>query len=51
MNVYVKQKQTHTYRKQICGFQRGERRGEGQIRSMGLTDKNYYIGLPWWHSG
>ena len=43
MNVYVKQKQTHRYRKQICGFQRGEGQGEGQIRSMELTDTHYYM--------
>ena len=29
MNVYVKQKQTHRYRKQTCGYQRGEGRGGG----------------------
>ena len=39
MNVYTKQKQTHRHRKQTCGYQRGE----GQIRGMELTDKNYYI--------
>ena len=27
-----KQKQTHRYRKQTDGYQRGEGRGEGQIR-------------------
>ena len=42
MNVYAKQKQTHRCRKQTCGYQRGEGRGEGQIRGMGLTDINYY---------
>ena len=39
MNVYAKQKQTHRYRKQTCGYQRGE----GQIKGMGLTDTNYYV--------
>ena len=38
MNVYAKQKQTHRYRKQTSGYQKGEWRGEGQIRGMGLTD-------------
>ena len=32
MNVYVKQKQTNRYRKQTRGYQRGEGKGEGQIR-------------------
>ena len=41
MNVYVKQ--THRYRKQTGGYQRGERRGKRQIRGMGLTDTNCYI--------
>ena len=41
MNVYAKQKQTHRYRKQTCGYQMGEGRREEQIRSMGLTDTNY----------
>ena len=43
MNVYAKQKQTDSHRKQTCGYQTGEGRGEGQIRGMGLTDTNYYI--------
>ena len=43
MNVYAKQKQTHRYRKQTCGYQRGEGRGEGQIRGVGLTGTNYYV--------
>ena len=43
MNIYTKQKQTHRHRKQNCGYQRGERRGEGQIRGMRLTDTNYRI--------
>ena len=43
MNVCTKQKQTHRWKKQTCGNQRVEGRGEGQIRGMGLTDANYYI--------
>ena len=42
MNLYTKQKQTHRHRKQIDGYQMGHRGGERQIRSMGLTDTNYY---------
>ena len=43
MNVYAKKKQAHRHRKQTCGYQRGEGKGEGQIRDMGLTDTNYCI--------
>ena len=43
MNVYAKQKQTHRYRKQAHGYQREERRGEGKVRGMELTDIKYYI--------
>lgn len=39
MNLFIKQKQTHRFRKQIYGYQR-ERWEE--IRSLGLTDKHYY---------
>ena len=28
MNLYIKQKQTHRHRKQICGYQRGKGEGE-----------------------
>ena len=28
MNLYTKQKQTHRYRKQTCGYQRGKEAGE-----------------------
>ena len=42
MNLYTKQKQTYRHRKQTYGYQRGERSGEGQIRSMGLTGTKYY---------
>ena len=38
-----KQKQAHRYRKQTCGYQRGEGREEEQIKGMKLTDTNYYI--------
>ena len=43
MNVYTKQKQTHRYRKQTCSYQKGEVEEEGQIRCMGIKDKNYYV--------
>ena len=42
MDMYTKQKQTHRHRKQTCGYQRGEEKGEGQIWGMRLTDINYY---------
>ena len=29
MNLFAKQKQTHRYRKQIYGYQRGKGEGEG----------------------
>ena len=41
MNVYAKQKQTYSYRKQTSGYQRGQGSGEGQFRGMGLREKNY----------
>ena len=40
MNVYTKQKQTHRHKKQTCGYQRGDGKGEGQIKGMGLTVTN-----------
>ena len=43
MNVYTKQKQTHRYREQTCGYPRGEGSGEEQMRGMGLTNINYCI--------
>ena len=43
MNVYAKQKNTHGYRKQTCGYQSGKGRREGQIQTLGLTDTNYYL--------
>ena len=42
MNVCAKQKQTHRYRKQTCGYQREKGRGERQIKDMGLTYKVLY---------
>ena len=42
--MYIaKQKQTHRYGTQASGFQRGERREEGQISGMGLRDIYYYV--------
>ena len=37
MNVYAKHKLIHRYRKQTCGYQRGGKNEEGQIRDLGLT--------------
>ena len=48
MNVYVKWKQIHRYRKQTSGYQRGRKR-EGRKREgrasqgMGLRDTKYYV--------
>ena len=42
MHLYTKQKQTYRHRKQTYGYQSGEGGREGQIRSMGLADTNYY---------
>ena len=42
--TFIKQnKQTHRYRKQTSGYQRGEERGGGQVRGMGIRDSNYYV--------
>ena len=42
MNVYVKQ--THRYKKQTCSYQKRDKKGEGQIKSMWLIDnKLLYI--------
>ena len=38
-----KQKQTHKYREQTSGYQWGEGSEEGQDRSRGLRDTNYYV--------
>ena len=41
--MYItKQKQTHRYRKQSSGYQRGEGRWEGQVRGK-LRDTNYSV--------
>ena len=42
MNLFIKQKRTHRHRKQNYGCQRGKK-GEGEIRSIELTDTHYYI--------
>ena len=39
MNVYPKQKETHRYKKQTCGYQKGE----GEIRGMDLQTTMYKI--------
>ena len=42
--MYItKQKPPHRYKKQMNGYQRGERSGEGKIRGMGFRDTNDYI--------
>ena len=40
MNLFMKYKQTHRHREQICGC---HREGVGWTRSLGLVDANYYI--------
>ena len=40
---YTKHKQTRKSRKKPHDYQSGEKGEEGQIRSMGLTDTNYYM--------
>ena len=42
MNV-TKQKQTHRYREQVSGYQRGEESREGQDRGRGLRGTDYYV--------
>ena len=42
MDLFTKQNQTHRHKKQTYGYQR-ERGGQGQIKSMGLTDIYYHI--------
>ena len=39
----TKQRQTHRYRKEIYGCKRRKWIRKGYIRSLGLTDTNYYI--------
>ena len=36
----IRQKQTHRYGKQLSGYQWGEGKVEGHIRSTGLRDTN-----------
>ena len=43
MNLFTKQKQTHRYREETCGCQKGEGLGEGWIGSLGLVQANFYI--------
>ena len=38
----AKQNKIHRYGKETYGYQMGEWGGERQIRSVGLTDTNYY---------
>ena len=40
MNIPMKQKQIHKYRKQTLGCQGVE---EGRVGSLGLADANYYM--------
>ena len=40
MNLFTKQKRTHSPRKQTYGYQRGEREG---INSLGLAYTHIYI--------
>ena len=44
MNTYAKEKQTHRYRKQICGYLRRE---GGETEKLGVWDEyintNFYV--------
>ena len=40
--IYMQNGSRLTNRKQIHSYQKGEGRREGQIRTVGLTDSNYY---------
>ena len=42
MNL-TKKKQTHKYREQTSGYQRGERKGKRQYQAKGLRSTNYYV--------
>ena len=42
MNLFIKYKQTHRYRKQIYDYQRGKG-GRDNVGVWGLTDTYYYI--------
>ena len=39
----IKKKQSHRYREQIVGYQRGERREEGQVSGRRLRGASYYL--------
>ena len=41
--MYIQNRNRLTDTEQTWGYQKGEKRGEGQIRGMGLTDANYYM--------
>ena len=41
--AYLWDRNILTFREQICGYQEGERVGEGWIGPLGLADANYYI--------
>ena len=43
MNDYNKIETDSQIERTTSGYPRGEDRGEGQVRGMGLTDTNYYI--------
>ena len=43
MNLFTEWKQTQRHRKQTYGFQRQKEGRDGKIRSLGLTDTNYYV--------
>jgi len=42
MNLFTKQEQTHRHRKKLM-VTKGNGRVEEKIRSLGLTDTNYFI--------
>ena len=43
MNLYIKQKQTHTHRKQTHGYQRGEeQKGKGNLKRGGVITKGVW---------
>ena len=41
--MYMQNRETHKYRKQISGYQRDEGREDGKIRGVELKDTNYYV--------
>ena len=42
MSLFTKQKQTHRYKTQIYGYQRGKNRRRDKFRGMRLTDASIY---------